>query len=497
MFRQAGPALSNTYSQDEGLQALLRHHVSASTLAGLEPSLCAMGARAAGELLAVNARFRNDTPEHIAYSPWGERIDHVQVTPAWSIYAQVAAREGLVATAYERSLGPLSRIHQMALVYLFDRSAQVYTCPLAMTDGAARTLEQLAGPELKAEVLPRLISRDPETMWTSGQWMTELTGGSDVGLAQATARQRGSDWFISGRKWFTSAVTSDVALTLARPEGAPAGGKGLALFLVRTKSPGIRVDRLKDKLGTRALPTAELTLADAPATLVAEPRDGVFNMRFMLNVTRTWNSVCAAAAMGRALLLAKDYAARRSAFGGRLADKPLHQETLADMDALHQAGLALAFWAAAALGEEECSVARPAARILLPVIKLTTARFAVSVVTEGMECLGGAGYIEDTGFPELVRDTHVLPIWEGTTNVLSLETLRALRQVGSGVLDIDGAVPLFCWFASASDEARERGARRFALALGHLLALQLLRASRSPAAERFAQAAEVAVRSFR
>src|SRR5690606_10307316 len=179
----------------------------------------------------------------------------------WKKAAPLAARSGLIAIPYEAKHGRYSRIHQFALMYLFHPSTDVYTCPLAMTDGAARTLLSAGNRELIDRALPRLTSRDPALAWTSGQWMTETTGGSDVGttLTRAVRDEQGT-WRLYGKKWFTSAITSEMALTLARPEGNGPGGSGLAMFYVETRDEqgrlnGIRVERLKDKLGTRKVPT--------------------------------------------------------------------------------------------------------------------------------------------------------------------------------------------------------------------------------------------------
>src|SRR5207253_463023 len=163
---------------------------------------------------------------------------------------------------------------------LFDASTDVYTCPLAMTDGAARTLLAHDSRALVDRAVPRLTSRDPSFAWTSGQWMTERTGGSDVGLTETIARAEGDGTFrLYGTKWFTSATTSEMALTLARPEGNPPGGAGLALFYVEVRNDdgsmnGIAINRLKDKLGTRMVPTAELTLDGARALAVAGTGNG-------------------------------------------------------------------------------------------------------------------------------------------------------------------------------------------------------------------------------
>src|SRR4029078_7730166 len=246
---------------------------------------------------------------------------------------------GVVATAYEQAHGSYSRVHQFALAYIFTPATDLYSCPLAMTDGAARTLLDSRNEELIGRAVPHLTSRDPAEFWTSGQWMTETTGGSDVGRSETIARQdEQGTWRLYGRKWFTSAAASQIALTLARPEGNPAGGRGLALFYFETRDQhgrlrNIRVNRLKDKLGTRKVPTAELELDGTPAQLVLGTADGVRNIVPMLHLTRTWNSVTAVAFMRRGLALARDYARKRVAFGAPLSQKPLHVDTLATLQA--------------------------------------------------------------------------------------------------------------------------------------------------------------------
>ncbi|HET6343739.1 MAG TPA: acyl-CoA dehydrogenase family protein, partial [Myxococcota bacterium] len=401
-FYQDPPRLTNTYTHDRVLRGYLQRHLPPAVLADIEPELVRMGAAAVGELLELSNRHRVDTPVHVPFDAWGRRIDVVRVSEAWRTFARVAAQSGLVAIPYERRHGPASRLHQMALVYLFHPSTQVYSCPLAMTDGCARTLGLLAEPALRDRVVPRLTGRDPTLAWTSGQWMTERPGGSDVGLTETVARRGDGGWRLWGDKWFTSSVTSEVALTLARPEGNGPGGKGLALFLVELRDAeghlqNILVNRLKDKLGTRHLPTAELTLAGTPAHLVTAPQDGVRHMSTMLNVTRTWNAVSSVSGARRALAWARDYARRRIAFGAPLADKPLHLETLAQLAAEQEAAFYLTFTSVRLLGEEEAGTLAGDAwrilRLLQPLAKLYTARLAVQHASEVLEAFGGAGYV--------------------------------------------------------------------------------------------------------
>jgi alkylation response protein AidB-like acyl-CoA dehydrogenase len=536
-FLQDAPRLANQYDDDALLRSQLRRRLPAEVLREVEPSLRAMGELAAGRLLALSHAHRLDEPAHVPFDAWGRRIDAIEVNAAWREYARVAAEHGLVATAYERKHGRFSRLHQFALAYLFHASSQVYTCPLAMTDGCARTLEVLGGGlgATRDRVLARLTSRDPDAAWTSGQWMTERIGGSDVGLSETVARRRADGgWTLHGTKWFTSAVTSQVALTLARPEGNGAGGKGLALFLVELRDAagllqGITVLRLKDKLGTRNLPTAELELDGTPALPVAGLSDGVRNMATMLNLTRTWNAVCAAATLRRGLALARDFAHRRVAFGAPLSEKPLHLDTLADLAAEHEASFALTFFAVELLGRQEAGEldanGEALLRLVQPIAKLTTGRQTVSAASEVLEAFGGAGYVEDTGLPQLLRDGQVLSIWEGTTNVLSLESYRALLRgdaLGPALEEIRRraeavqspllrepcgmalrtADHLESWWADAALRGpwlHEAGARRFAMTLGRTLALALLveHADWSLEHERDARSAEAARRFAR
>jgi alkylation response protein AidB-like acyl-CoA dehydrogenase len=326
--------------------------------------------------------------------------------------------------------------------------------------------------------------------------MTERTGGSDVGISETVARRDGERWRLYGAKWFTSAAASEMALTLARPEGNGPGGRGLALFYLETFDEGggrngIVVHRLKEKHGTRKLPTAELDLCGTLATPVAGLADGVKAIAPMLNVTRYWNAVCAVASMRRGIALCRDYAANRVAFGGPLAAKPLHVDTLAGMQAEYEAWFHLVFAVAELLGKEEAGTAsdeeRGRLRLLTPLAKLATGKAAVEVVSEAIEAFGGAGYVEDTGLPALLRDTHVLPIWEGTTNVLALDALK------TGVRE--GTLPaLLAWIAARAREVTLPGLRpacaaaiRGAEAAGAFLAARPEAAAAEASARRLAE----------
>lgn len=508
---QAPPELGNQYTDDRVLASYLKRTVPEDVRADIEESLHTLGARVGGDLYALQQSDRLNEPTLTQWSAWGERIDEITVTDVWQTAAPIAARYGLIGLPYEAPYGAHSRPIQFALAHLFIPSTDMYGCPLAMTDGAARTLLASGNEALIDEAVPHLTSRDPESAWTSGQWMTELSGGSDVGRALTTARQDDDGtWRLYGRKWFTSAITANMALALARPEGNPEGGRGLALFYVRIRTdegalqPGLKVLRLKDKLGTRKLPTAELHLDGVRAEPVTELKRGTRHISPMLNITRTWNAVTATSFMRRAIALARDYATKRTAFGKPLIDQPLHQDTLAQMQSTYEGAFHLSFRVAELLGRTENETASDAdqalLRLLTPVAKLLTAKQCVSLTSEAMEAFGGAGYVEDTGIPQIHRDAQVLPIWEGTTNVLSLDLLRAVKHVG-------GIDPLFDEFkrcmdslsaprlvppmkqaaqalkharqwlsrthASGNDDLVQGGARRFAMTVGRAMEVAL------------------------
>jgi acyl-CoA dehydrogenase len=439
-FFQKAPRLANSFDTDTLLQQVLTR-LAPDLLERERASLSNLGALATGDLFDLVMNDSDDEPKLTKFDPWGRRVERIELSRLWQRAQPIATQFGLVGAAYEANYGEFSRVHQMALIQLFHPSSGVATCPLAMTDGAAKTLRSTGNQALIERAFARLTSRDPALAWTSGQWMTERTGGSDVAISETIARPNDDGTFgLYGTKWFTSATTSEMALTLARPEGNPPGGSGLALFYLEQRLPdgsmnGIQVNRLKDKLGTRHVPTAELLLEGARAVPVVGTRDGIKNITPMLAITRTWNAGCAVSQMRRATDLAKAYARVRVAFGAPLMDKPLHQTTLAWMEAETAAGFLFAMRIAHILGREEHNVAtdteKQFLRLATPILKLLTAKQGVAVTSEALEAFGGAGYVEDTGLPHMLRDAQVLPIWEGTTNVLSLDLLRALGKEGT------------------------------------------------------------------
>jgi hypothetical protein len=267
--------------------------------------------------------------------------------------------------------------------------------------------------------------------------MTEKTGGSDVSATSTRVKVENGKARLYGDKWFSSATTSQMALALGRMEGSAEGSRGLTLFLVHTYAkPGvlnhIQVQRLKDKLGTWALPTAELKLEGTYATQVGEKDQGVKTVASMLNVTRLYNSVCSIGQGTRALEEMRDYSDRREVFGAKLSDQVLHYSTFATEELKNLAGFLLTFELVHLLGKEECGKSgtndADILRLMTPVCKLFTARAAIQTASEVVEGFGGVGYCEDSGIPVHLRDSQVFPIWEGATNVLSLDMLRVVQK---------------------------------------------------------------------
>ena len=392
--------------------------------------------------LALASRAEREPPVHVPYSAFGERIDEIRVSDAYLELGRIGVSAGVTALPYEQNpFGDKTRVVWAGVIAQWGVSSGLYSCPVAMTDAAARTL-LVHGGDSERPIVERLTTRDTDRAWTSGQWMTETTGGSDISRTETIARRDGDNWRLFGTKWFTSATTSEMALTLARPEGSGEGSRPLVMFRIqRVLDDGTRnaivVRRLKDKLGTRSLPTAELELEGALAIPIGDPAEGggVRRIATMLNITRIHNAIGSVGSLARGLAWARAYADVREVFGAPLNTWPAHRATLTELAVDHAAALALTLKCCQLTGRAEHGAANDHELALLrgltPVTKLATARWAVAGAAEAMEAVGGVGYCEDSTLPALVRNTHVQPIWEGTTNVLSLDLIRAAEREGA------------------------------------------------------------------
>ena len=397
-----------------------------------EPQLHEMGDLAARIVAPLAAVADRESPRLVTRTPAGEPVSRVDYHPAYREMERIAYGSGMVAMKYEPAMlaAHASSMHVVtfALGYLFAMAEMGLYCPLCMTDGVARIVSGYGTAEQVARVIPRMGARNAAERWTGAMFVTERAGGSDVGANETVARY-GSDgrWRLSGPKWFCSNVDAQAVLVTARPEGAAEGTKGLRTYLLLPReTSGVEIERLKDKLGVRSMPTGEVRLSEAEA----EELGGFGAMLEMMNLSRLYNSVASVAVIGRAVHEARHYAERRQAFGRSVIEHPLAAGTLRDLEAEHLATLLLTFECVELLdradgGDTEAARAH---RALVPIVKAVTGKLAVPCVSEAMELIGGNGYIEESPLPRLLRDAQVLPIWEGTTNILVLDAVRVARK---------------------------------------------------------------------
>lgn len=437
-FIQQSPKLSNEFEDDIFLQDYLATYLEDSMKVTIFNDLRRFGERAATELMEYTKVCESNPPKLTHFDAWGNRIDEIKVAPEWNKLKKVAAEEGLVAIGYERNFGRFSRLYQFVKLYLYTPSSAIFSCPLAMTDGAARLIEKFGDEKMKNELLKGLTSRDSNQFLTSGQWMTERAGGSDVSRSMTLAKEIDGTYYLYGHKWFTSAITADMAFTLASTS-QPSNGKRapLTLFYLPIRNVdgslnGIKVEALKDKLGTKALPTAQLHLNGAKAVKISEEGRGVKMISTLFNITRIYNTMTAVSYMRRAFSLADKYSHIRETFGKKISQHPLHKISLRKMEIEYQSNALLCFFLTQLLGKDELNEADDTdialLRLLTPVSKLYTAKGVIKAASEEIEMFGGLGYLEDTFIPMLLRDAQVLSIWEGTTNVLALDMIRAIQK---------------------------------------------------------------------
>jgi alkylation response protein AidB-like acyl-CoA dehydrogenase len=434
----------NFYLADPNLEFVCSTVMPPDVFARARPHLVEMGAVAGGELDALAADADRNPPVLRAWNERAERIDEVVRHPAYVEMERLAfARFGLAAMSHRPGvLGwptPVPHVVKYALSYLFAQSEFGLLCPVSVTDSTSRMLRHYGSEDLKAAYLPRLTSTDFDVLWQGTQWMTEKTGGSDVGTSRTVARRDADGtWRLWGDKWFCSNANADVALTLARPAGAPAGTKGLGMFLVPKYLPdGTKnawtINRLKDKLGSRSMATGEVTYAGAVAYVVGDLAAGFRQMMEMVNVSRLSNAMRAAGIMRRCLLESLVHARARAAFGRALIDLPLLRVNLLEMLLDTEAAASVVLTAAAALDRWDAGSAddRRLFRLLTPLAKYWITARARTVAGEAMNVRGGNGYIEEWVNPRLLRDAHLGAIWEGATNVVALDVQRALLREGA------------------------------------------------------------------
>jgi acyl-CoA dehydrogenase len=431
----------NLYSTDAELLKLLPLYLPPALLAHMQPHFERLGALAGGPLdeLAHTADINPPTLSHRSRTGLDEQ--KVVKHPAYVEMERLALSEfGLAAMSHrEETLGwkgKMPPLVKYVLTYLFVQAEFGLCCPVSMTDSLTRTLKKFGDADLIARTLPRLTSLDFDELAQGAMFMTEQAAGSDIAATQTTAAQQADgSWRLAGDKWFCSNPDADFAMVLARPDGAPAGIKGVSLFLLpRRLDDGClnhyRIVRLKHKMGTRSMASGEIKLEGAVAYLVGERGRGFVQMADMVNNSRLSNGVRAAGLMRRAVAEAEYIASHRQAFGKRLADMPLMQRQLDKLRLPAEQARSMVFQTAQALARSDSG--EPGAyallRILTPLIKFRACRDARKVTGDAMEVRGGCGYIEEWADARLVRDAHLGSIWEGTSNIVALDVVRAIQR---------------------------------------------------------------------
>jgi alkylation response protein AidB-like acyl-CoA dehydrogenase len=422
----------NLFEADPSYRGLLELYLDQKLCAHLLPHFTKLGAMAGADLdeLALAADK----------SPSVLNGQTVKKSPEYRKLEEVAfGRYGLAAMSHRGGvLGwpePMPPAAKYALSYLYVQAEFGVCCPLSMTDALTRTMRKFADPALVARYLPGLTSQDMDTLIQGAMFMTEQQAGSDAGLISTTAKKQGDQWALHGDKWFCSNADAGLALVLARPAGAAPGTAGLSLFLLpRTLPDGsanrYRILRLKDKLGTRAMPSGEIKLDGALAWLVGDPQQGFKQMADMINMSRLSNGMRAAGLMRRALTEALFVARHRMAFGNPLIELPLMRRQLLKLMLPTEAARSVLFFTADELTKADAGddLARRCVRLLTPLIKFRACRDARKVTGDAMEVRGGVGYTEEWSDARLLRDAHLGSIWEGTSNIVALDVLRAIRR---------------------------------------------------------------------
>ena len=432
----------NLFTVDRYAEPMLQLYLPAAEFTHLLPHFHELG-RLAGSTLDEWAFTADANPptlsvRHRAGSDESSIIKH----PAYVELEKMAySRFGLAAMSHRAGvLGwdkPLPPAAKYGLSHVFVQAEFGLCCPVSMTDSLARTLRRYGDSELVQRVVPQVTALDFDELKQGAMFMTEQAAGSDVSATETQAVQEPDGrWRLYGDKWFCSNPDAGFAMVLARSEEAP-GLAGVSLFLLpRTLPDGqlnhYRVLRLKDKLGTRSMASGEIRLEGAFAWLVGERGRGFQQMADMINNSRLSNGMRAAGLMRRALTEALYVARNRRAFGKRLIEMPLMRRQLMKMLVTTEQARSVMFQTATALekADKGDKTAAQLLRILTPLIKFRACRDARKVAGDAMEVRGGCGYIEEWVEARLVRDAHLGSIWEGTSNIVALDVMRAIRRNG-------------------------------------------------------------------
>lgn len=503
------------WALNRGLRDLVSLYLADAPRRALEPHMARLG-KLSGGLIDELARIADRHGPVLHHRDrFGREEDWIEYHPAYRELEGIAFGEfGFHAMSHRGGvLGydrPFPAVAKYAFQHLLTEGEFGLMCPISVTDTSTYLIRRYASPELKAYLLPKMLSQDFATLWKGTQFITERSGGSDVGAMETMARPDGDHWRLDGDKWFCSHTDADVALMLARAEGGAAGTRGLALFAVpRRRRDGsrnsYRIIRLKDKLGTRSMASGEIRFEGAEAYLVGKVDRGLKQMLDQVNLSRISHGVRAAAMMRRCLNEALAVARYRRAFDVEIIKHPLLRRQLLKILVATEQALTMTMTTAGVMDKAEpagggagANEAGLLVRLLTPLVKYRACRDNIRVATSAMEVRGGNGYIEEWVNARLVRDAHIGVLWEGTSNINAIDVIR--RAVGkSGAVEVleahlkdriatadalprafrgrlEGAARRAIAFARevAKDPAREHHARLASAALYHAASAVLL-----------------------
>lgn len=427
----------NFYESDRLAAHYWKKYFSSQLSEYLTPKLQWIGAQAAQNMDALSLAADKYPPVLKRRNFYGEDVFEIEFHPAYRQLMDIAVRSEMFRVKWHPKLRAAfhkeRHLAGFAPYFLYSMAEGGIPCPLCMTDGAARLIDRFCEEEDKQRLLPHIYTDKAEELYTGAMFLTEKSGGSDVGanLVQAT-HETDNYYRLNGEKWFCSNANAQIIFALARTDPHTPGTRGLSLFLVEPALPGggrnpMEVVRLKDKLGVRSMASAEIIMRDTLAKRIGREGEGFKLMAEMVNLSRLYNAVAAISFARRALIEAYQFACYRSTFGKRLIEHPLAYDKFVELGARYQAIFYMTWRAIRALDAADNGNESEAhlARLLIPMAKRYTALEAVYITRESMEMMGGIGYIEDGVMPKLMRDVLVLPIWEGAGNIMILDMLRA------------------------------------------------------------------------
>lgn len=433
----------NFYRSDMLLQHLVERYWNAARKAYFVPHYVDLGEKAATIMDALSLEADKNPPNLVKRNHYGETINDIKFHAAYNALLDIAAGAEMFYPKWNAdlraSLGNGNHAACFVIGQLFCMSEMGQYCPLAMTDGVARLIERYGDTADQSYWLPKLSARSGKDLATGAMFLTEKSGGSDVGANLVSATPLGEGYYhLIGEKWFCSNVNADLIFVLARTDAAIAGTKGLSIFLVsRYLKDGSRnpmeVVRLKDKLGVRSMASAECLLQNTVGKLYGKEGEGMKIMLDMIALMRIYNAVTALAGERRALVEAYQHLSFRNTFGKNALEHPLIRTKLASLCSTYSSDFYLTWHCIFTMDSAETGDAAAIARLrlLTPMVKYWTGKNTVHVVRECMELVGGLGYIEDGILPKLFRDVLVLPIWEGAGNIMLLDMWRATQKSDS------------------------------------------------------------------